>query len=369
MTSNKLLQLVRMLTHSDFEDDILLMWLSNCENSILTEVMRISEEDCKPIEAVSDEPLLVPHPYDKLYVPYLQAQIHHAFGETDKYENFMALYNAYRDEYARKVIAEIDPAYGEAIRKGYYLTAYGIARSHGYSGTEEQWLRSLQGLTPNLTIGEVKTLGNQDLAEATITGTRENPVLNLGLPMGSQGMAGAAELGIAYGTMDAAGNYSAEGDGLPEVEPGSMGTHIGKGRQVVFVPSATNLENPTLSVNGSEQIPIRMRTSVQEENLTIPVPTGALMHGVPYTLTFCGLYWLLDSMLSLSETSRDLDAALQAYSDGDTVGLPVMDPDSETGFSPMLLDRGKDEEGPFSVPTTARLAELLEGFKSGGLDF
>ncbi|MBP3413170.1 MAG: hypothetical protein J6K89_07905, partial [Oscillospiraceae bacterium] len=62
-------------------------------------------------------------------------------------------------------------------------------------------------------------------------------------------------------------------------------------------------------------------------------------------------------------------SALTSFGDSDAVGLPVMDPDSETGFSPMLLDRGKDEEGPFSVPTTARLAELLEGFKSGGLDF
>ena len=26
---------------------------------------------------------------------------------------------------------------------GYYLTAYGIAVKHGYTGTEEQWLESL----------------------------------------------------------------------------------------------------------------------------------------------------------------------------------------------------------------------------------
>jgi len=84
MTSEKLFRLVRMLTHCDFEDDLLLMWLSNCENSIQTEVMRVSEDECVPIDAVSDGELLVPHPYDKLYLPYMQAQIHHAFGETDK---------------------------------------------------------------------------------------------------------------------------------------------------------------------------------------------------------------------------------------------------------------------------------------------
>ena len=29
--------------------------------------------------------------------------------------------------------------------KGYYLTAYGIAVKHGFTGTEEEWLESLKG--------------------------------------------------------------------------------------------------------------------------------------------------------------------------------------------------------------------------------
>ena len=38
------------------------------------------------------------------------------------------------------------------------------------------------GATPNLTIGTVETLGEGTAATATITGTAENPVLNLGIP-------------------------------------------------------------------------------------------------------------------------------------------------------------------------------------------
>lgn len=43
------------------------------------------------------------------------------------------------------------------------------------------------GATPNLTIGTVSTLNPDQSASATITGTAENPVLNLGLPRGQTG--------------------------------------------------------------------------------------------------------------------------------------------------------------------------------------
>lgn len=43
------------------------------------------------------------------------------------------------------------------------------------------------GATPNLTIGTVETLEPSEPATATITGTAENPVLNLGIPQGRTG--------------------------------------------------------------------------------------------------------------------------------------------------------------------------------------
>jgi hypothetical protein len=43
------------------------------------------------------------------------------------------------------------------------------------------------GLTPNLTIGTVQTGAPGSQAEATITGTPENPVLNLKIPKGEKG--------------------------------------------------------------------------------------------------------------------------------------------------------------------------------------
>lgn len=145
MTSKRLLRLVRSMYPTEFDDEVLLLWLSQCENTLLTEVMLLSVADCVEYTEANDAPLLVPHPYDKLYLPYMQAMICQANGETDKYVNCMQVYNTYRDEYARWVCAELSPAYGQAIQKGYFLTAYTIAQAHGFSGTVEEWLESLKG--------------------------------------------------------------------------------------------------------------------------------------------------------------------------------------------------------------------------------
>lgn len=53
------------------------------------------------------------------------------------------------------------------------------------------------GATPNLTIGTVETLEPSESATATITGTPENPVLNLGIPQGDAGEVTLADLNSA----------------------------------------------------------------------------------------------------------------------------------------------------------------------------
>ena len=48
-------------------------------------------------------------------------------------------------------------------------------------------IRGETGITPNFTIGTVETLAPTEDATATITGTAENPILNLGIPQGKTG--------------------------------------------------------------------------------------------------------------------------------------------------------------------------------------
>lgn len=49
------------------------------------------------------------------------------------------------------------------------------------------------GITPNIQIGEVTTLEPGQQATASVTGTTENPLLNLGIPRGQDGTGGASE--------------------------------------------------------------------------------------------------------------------------------------------------------------------------------
>lgn len=113
---------------------------------------------------------------------------------------------------------------------------------------------------------------------------------------------GTSADGIAYTATD-----DASGTVLPTVSVADNNNQIsavGKGRQIVFVPEEKNLSTqPTLQLNGGEIIPIRLRAPTnrgsndQAPDATLPVPVGALMRGVPYTLTFCGKYWLVDSQI------------------------------------------------------------------------
>ena len=59
--------------------------------------------------------------------------------------------------------------------------------------TGPQGATGATGATPNLTMGTVTTLEPDSQATATITGTAENPVLNLGIPKGDTGEVSQAE--------------------------------------------------------------------------------------------------------------------------------------------------------------------------------
>lgn len=83
-----------------------------------------------------------------------------------------------------------------------------MARIKHYNANTQQWeysdtssaVRGETGATPNLTIGTVTTLATGANATATITGTAENPILNLGLPRGEAGSGGGIADVFATGT-------------------------------------------------------------------------------------------------------------------------------------------------------------------------
>lgn len=392
MTTKKLVELLRVLTPTEFSDSILLMWISNCENTILTDVLLASPEDCVELTELNDEKLIVPHPWDKLYLPYMQAQVAHANGEYDHYGNYIALFNAYMEEYARHIMETVQPAHGEAVTHGYYLSAYAIAVEHGYIGTVEQWMESLKGQKGDAATVEIvgaTALSETDAptvteAEGSTEGARK---YTIGIPRGQKGENGNATLPIARASLSVENDaYTATGDDLPTVSVADNDNKIsaiGKGRQIVFIPWLENESDaPTLQLNGGEVIPIRMRapknqgSNDQSPDATLPVPAGALMRGVPYTLTFCGKYWLVDSLIAQyacaddpyqAELMRRIASTAIGMADGDTIGVPIINStdDIDDNVSRAWIVRSAEEnaapsaDGSVKLPTEGRVAEML----------
>ena len=145
MTSKQVLARVKALKPTPFDDETLLYWLGEVEGLILVQVLLMQPTSVQPLEAATDDQLTAPYPFDKLYLQYLMAQIDYANGEYRKYDNSMALFNAYLGEYQRWVGDNLHPADGRAEYNGYYISAYALAVKHGYRGTEAEWLASLQG--------------------------------------------------------------------------------------------------------------------------------------------------------------------------------------------------------------------------------
>lgn len=85
-------------------------------------------------------------------------------------------------------------AYGIALKYGFQgseeewlesLTTYGQALAAGFQGSYEEWLQKIADPVPEFAIGETKTLPAGSHATVEITGTKEQPVLNFGIPRGS----------------------------------------------------------------------------------------------------------------------------------------------------------------------------------------
>lgn len=77
-----------------------LRWLGELEGKVLVELFDESPAATRAITAsnVTSARLTVPHPFDQIYWMYLVAMIHYAGGQSERYEQAAALFNAaYRD--------------------------------------------------------------------------------------------------------------------------------------------------------------------------------------------------------------------------------------------------------------------------------
>ena len=102
ITPAQVLEQVDALTPNQYARAEKLRWLAQAEGFVLREIRR--ETGALPALA-DDTPLTVAPPYDELYRYYVEAQIHYANGEMNRYNNACTAWNnallTYRDCYCR----------------------------------------------------------------------------------------------------------------------------------------------------------------------------------------------------------------------------------------------------------------------------
>lgn len=238
------------------------------------------------------------------------------------------------------------------------------------------YVTSVAGMTGDVTLGAANIAANVDGIPADNVADAlaylQDQIGDLSTP-----------IPIARGQSGDGAAYVAAGESLPDVKPGSNGKHEGKGKQIIFISdhSSNTIESPTLQINGGDAVPIRMRapknqgTYESNPDATLPVPVGALMVGVPYTMTFCGMYWLVDSQIaqyacaedqSQAELLREAARQLVSLLETDTIGMPIINSLDGVGTAKATIVRSETEDGNpdvsgnVTLPTEARVKEMTE---------
>ena len=106
MTIREAIDRTDNLLHNVYSRDDKIEWLSRLDMEIKQQIID-THEDAKVkhfsgYRASTPETifLLVPAPYDDMYLKWLEAQIHYHNGEYDKYNNAMAMFQTAYDGYA-----------------------------------------------------------------------------------------------------------------------------------------------------------------------------------------------------------------------------------------------------------------------------
>jgi hypothetical protein len=122
MTIQTALDRKDLISPDTFPKDLKVTWLSELDAQLFIELIQthenqenISFEIYDPSE--TDKNLLVPFPYDKLYIPYLIAKCAEAYGETEEYNNATASYLAALREFKAYWNKKYMPLSSERVRR------------------------------------------------------------------------------------------------------------------------------------------------------------------------------------------------------------------------------------------------------------
>ena len=86
--------------------EVKISWLSELDQTVKTEIFDTHVDapafDGYTSDSAGDTTLLVPPPYDEMYIYYLQAKLAYVNGELAQYNNAMTMFNELWGKYSRK---------------------------------------------------------------------------------------------------------------------------------------------------------------------------------------------------------------------------------------------------------------------------
>lgn len=202
MTISEAISQTRKLSGNAVDDNTMFRWLSELDGRLMLDFYKGGEWMSYSLPDDEDHELLVPFPWDELYVHYLEAMVYYSNGEFERYRNSYEMYNKkeldFRQWYARTHVpitldmlqkrdctVVMEPQDQRCSRPFWYLSAYGIAVRHGYKGSVDEWLAELVG--PPGPKGEdgsgVEILGTYDdleALEAAVQSPQQGDMYNVG---------------------------------------------------------------------------------------------------------------------------------------------------------------------------------------------
>ena len=107
MTIIETINRIDILKPNTYSPETKTYWLSNLDGIVFENIIKthegaeVKEFNGYTAETPLDTILLIPAPYDDIYLKWLEAQIDYANGEYDKYNNIIVAYNNAYSEFER----------------------------------------------------------------------------------------------------------------------------------------------------------------------------------------------------------------------------------------------------------------------------
>ena len=102
MQIKKIIEQVKTIKPSQYSDDMLLSWLSELDGQVYNDLLSAYGAPAPALpygRAAMHEELLIPFPYEGIYLTWLSAKIDGLNCEYERYNNDMMLYNAQLQEF------------------------------------------------------------------------------------------------------------------------------------------------------------------------------------------------------------------------------------------------------------------------------